>query len=130
METSICSDTIYQPSIYNTASTSGVPAFISRPAGHGSICPDENCAHIFPWAQAVDHQNSFCNNLAFEVEKMEDRDFQTFRNEAVKLLSGIQSRKEKRNHQPQQATLPRSSSTTSTHVPTTFRQQPLPRNTF
>ena len=32
------------------------------------------------------------NYLAFEVEALEDRDFQTFRNEAVKLLRGIHSR--------------------------------------
>ena len=33
---------------------------------------------------------AFCNYLANEFQALEGRDFQTFRNEAVKLLSGIQ----------------------------------------
>ena len=36
-------------------------------------------------------RTAFCNYLASEMEILEDRDFQRFRNEAVKLLSGIQS---------------------------------------
>ena len=70
--------------------------------------------------------------LASEVEALEDRDFQKCRNEAVKLLSGIQSRKEERSPQsqlPQQQT-PRSSSATSTFVPQTFQQQPAPTTAY
>ena len=37
---------------------------------------------------------AFCNYLASEVDGLEEKDFQTFRNEAVKLLSNIQSNTE------------------------------------
>ena len=49
-------------------------------------------------------RTAFCNNLVLEVEGLEDKDFQTFRNEAVnfKLLSSILSRTEERGRQPQQ----------------------------
>ena len=40
-------------------------------------------------------RTAFCKYLACEVEALEDRDFQTFINEAVNLLSGIQSRQSK-----------------------------------
>ena len=33
--------------------------FFDRPAGHGSVCTDENHAVIISWAKAGDHQNSF-----------------------------------------------------------------------
>ena len=72
-------------------------------------------------------RTAICNYLASEMETLEDRDFQTFRNEAVKLLTSIQSRSEEKSHQPQQPqqqTLSRSSSATSTFVPQTFQQQP------
>ena len=42
----------------------------------------------------------FCNYLALEV--LEEKDFQTFKNEAVKLLSNIQSKAEECGRQPQQ----------------------------
>ena len=73
-------------------------------------------------------RTAFCNYLASEVEALEERDFQIFRNEAVKLLSGIQCRPEERTHQPQQPSLFRSFSATSTYVPLTFQQlqQPAP----
>ena len=69
---------------------------------------------------------AFCNYLESEVEGLEEKDFQTFRNEAVKLLSSIQSRAEEHGHQPQQPQkqpLSRSSSATSTFVPQTFQQR-------
>ena len=44
---------------------------------------------------------AFCNYLASEVEVLEEKDFQTFRNEAVKLLSNIHSKAEERGCQPQ-----------------------------
>ena len=68
-------------------------------------------------------RTAFCNYLESEVETLEDRDFQTFSNEAVKLLSGIQSRVEERISQPQQPTLCRSSSANSTYVPQTQTTQ-------
>ena len=67
----------------------------------------------------------FCNYLASEVEGLDERDFQTFRNEAVKLLSTIQSKAEECGHQPeqpQQQILSCSSSAASTFVPQTFQQ--------
>ena len=76
-------------------------------------------------------KTAFCNYLASEVEALGDKDFQTFRNEAVKLISSIQSRAEERGsqpQQPQQQTLSQSSSAISTFVPQTFHQsqQPAP----
>ena len=44
-------------------------------------------------------RTAFCNYLPSEMEDLEDIDFQTCRNEAVKLLSSIQSRAEERSHQ-------------------------------
>ena len=70
-------------------------------------------------------RTAFCNYLVSEVEALEDRDFQTHRNETVKLLSSIQSRAEERSHQPQQPeqpTLSRSSSVASTFVLQIFQQ--------
>ena len=67
--------------------------------------------------------------LASEVEALEDRDFQTFRNEAVKFLRGIQSRADERTcqpQQPQQQTRSRSSTETSTFVAQTFQQPQQP----
>ena len=45
-------------------------------------------------------RTAFCNYLASEVEALEDKDVQTFRNETVKLLSSIQSRADERNCDP------------------------------
>ena len=72
-------------------------------------------------------RTAFCNYLALEVEGLEEKDFQTFRNEAVKLLSNIQSRAE-HGHQPQQQPLSCCSSAASTLGPQTFQQphQPAP----
>ena len=44
-------------------------------------------------------KTAFCSYLVSVVEGLEEIDFQTFRNEAVKLLSGIQSRAEERTGQ-------------------------------
>ena len=70
---------------------------------------------------------AFCNYLASEVEGLGEKDFQTSRNKAVKLLSNIQSKAEEGGRQLQQ-TLSRSSSAASTFVPKTFQQpqQPAP----
>ena len=42
---------------------------------------------------------SFCNYLHSEIEQLEERDFLTFRNETVKLLSEIQYKAEERKRQ-------------------------------
>ena len=63
------------------------PVFSSRPAGNGPVCTNENRAVMFSWAKAGDHQNSLLQLLPSEVEALEQRDFQAFRNEAVKPIS-------------------------------------------
>ena len=108
---------------------SSFPAFFSRPASHGLVCIDEQHAVITFQAKAGEHQNSLLQLTGIEVEASEGRDFQTFRNETVKLLSGIQSRAEERIYQGQQLqepTLSRNSSATATFVSQTFQQQPAP----
>ena len=45
---------------------------------------------------------TFCNYLVLEVEGFEEEHSQTYINEAVKLLSNIQSKAEEHGHQPQQ----------------------------
>ena len=52
-------------------------------------------------------QQSFCNYLHSEIEHLEERDFLTFRNDTVKLLTGIQYKAEEHKRQvttSQQAT--------------------------
>ena len=44
-------------------------------------------------------RQSFCNYLNSEIENLEERDFLTFRNETVKLLSEIQYKAEERRRQ-------------------------------
>ena len=44
-------------------------------------------------------RQSFCNYLYSEIENLEERDFLTFRNETVKLLSEIQYKAEERKRQ-------------------------------
>ena len=71
---------------------------------------------------------TFCNYLMSEVEGLQYKDFQTFRNEAVKLLKNKAEEHGRQPQQPQQQTLSRSSSAASTFVPQTFQQpqQPAP----
>ena len=69
-------------------------------------------------------RTAFCNSLASEVEALENRDFQTFRNESVELLISIQSRGEERNCQPQQPQ--HKYRATSAFVPQTFQQPQQP----
>ena len=75
--------------------------------------------------QETTTHTAFCNYLLSEVEGLEEKNFQTFRNEAIKLLSNIQSRAEEHGHlvqQPHPQTLLRSSSTTLGFLPRTFQQ--------
>ena len=51
----------------------------------------------------VAFQSAFCNYLALEAEGLEEKDFQSFRNEAVKLFSSIQSSAEQHGRQSQQS---------------------------
>ena len=44
-------------------------------------------------------RQSFCNYLHSEIEHLEERDFLTFRNDTVKLLSEIQYKAEEHNRQ-------------------------------
>ena len=53
--------------------------------------------------QETTTQRAFCNHLASNVEGLEEKNFLTFRDEAVKLLSNIQS-KAKENQKPHQQT--------------------------
>ena len=46
--------------------------------------------------QGANPRRSFCNYLYSKTEHLEERDFLTFRNETVKLLSGIQYKAEER----------------------------------
>ena len=81
--------------------------------------------HIWVKVKLKCQKTAFYNYLTSEVEGLEEKDFQTFRNKAVKLLSNIQKRAEecgRQFHQPQQQTLSRSSSVTSTFVQQTFQQ--------
>ena len=59
---------------------------------------------------------AFCNYLASEVKGVEEKDFHTFRNKAVEVLSNIQSKTEEYGGQtqhPEQQTLSCSSSATT-----------------
>ena len=69
---------------------------------------------------------AFCNYLAAEIEGLEEIDFQTFKNEAVKLLSNIQSREKECSGQQQ--TLSCSSSAASTFQQT-LQQPQAPAST-
>ena len=59
------------------------------------------------WGPNPSQQQSFCNYLHSEIEHLEEKDFLTFRNDAVKLLSEIQYKTEELKRQvttSQQAT--------------------------
>ena len=103
-------------------------AFNNRPAGHGPVCTDENYVVTFSRPRKVTTRTCFCNYLSTEVEALEEKDFQTFRNEAVILLNGIQSMAKDRTSQSHELTISRTSSATSTYVPQTLQQpqQPAP----
>ena len=69
-----------------------------------SVPADEvNTFHI-SGCMSGPHSKSFCNYLHSEIENLEERDFLTFRNETVKLLSDIQYKAEERKRQSQEVT--------------------------
>ena len=57
-------------------------------------------------------RQSFCNYLHFEIENLEERDFLTFRNETVNLLSEIQYKAEEHKRQ-----VTKSPEVTTYHLP-------------
>ena len=125
METSIRPDTTHQPSICSTSSISVVSQTSS--VDQQVINQFAQMKTMLTFLTGTRHETTrtaFCNYLASEVQNLEEREFQAFKNEAVKLLSGIQSSTEERNHQPQQPTLSRSPNTTSTYVPQSYQPQP------
>ena len=92
---------------YVTASTSHEPhrsfrALFGRPAGHGPVHTNEKHAIIIPQAKAGDNTYSLLQLSGVGGGGIRGENFQTFRNEAVKLLSNIQSKAEKCGGQPQQ----------------------------
>ena len=94
----MCSDTPHQPPIPKTRCS--VPNSIRGPPCHGSVCTDEDYAHIFSWPRQETTKQPFFNVLASEVENLEEKDFQPVRNKAAKPLSGIQNKAEEMTFQP------------------------------
>ena len=90
METSIRSYTTHQPAIGSTVSTSVVsqPSSVDQQVMN-QFAQMKTMLTSFLGLMQDTTRTAFCNYLASEVGNLEERDFQTFRNEAVKLLSGI-----------------------------------------
>ena len=105
-------------------------ANISQPAGHGPVHTDENYAVIILRAKAEDNTNSIRELPCIRVGGFDEKDFQTSRNKAVKLLSNPKQDRGMRPSAPETTAtrLLLSSSATSTFVPHTFQQpqQPAP----
>ena len=95
MKISIASDVTHQPSTTSpkqrqppvmTATTSADPV-LDQFQQMRSVISTFLGAHQDPTPSP---RQSFCNYLHSEIEHLEERDFLTFRNETVKLLSEIQ----------------------------------------
>ena len=93
MEISMRSDTTIQPSVTNPSSVSQHSTVDQQVMDQFAQMETMLSSFLRPRQKTT--RTAFCNYLAREVEALEERGFQTFRNEAVKLLSGIQSRAEK-----------------------------------
>ena len=102
------------------------PALNNRPVGHGPVCTDENYDVILFRPRQESTRTAFWNHLASEVKALDDRDFQTFKHEAVNLLSSIHSRTEERTHQQQQPQKPTLSRSFSATYVVQQPQQPAP----
>ena len=126
MEISIASDVTYQPSSTSpeqqqrpvaTTTSSADPVFDQFQPMRSMISTFLG-AHEHPTPSP---QQSFCNYLQSEIEYLEERDFLTFRNKTVKLLSEIQYKAEEPKRQvttSQQATtfqLPEATQATAGH---------------
>ena len=123
MEISILStDTTLQPQQVTTSTAASGHSSVDRQVMDQFTQMRSMVSLFLGQKQETTTHTVFCNYLGSEVEGLEDRDFQTFRNEAVKLLSNIQSKAEEHGRQPQHQTLSRSSSTASTFVTHTFQQ--------
>ena len=114
LEISMRSDTTIQPSVTSPSTVSACSSVDQQVMEQFTLMRNMLSSFL---GQKQETRTALCNYLASERAL----DFQTFRNEAVKLLS-IQSRAEERGHQPRQQTLSPSSNATSTFVPQTFQQ--------
>ena len=112
MEISIASDVTHQPSSTSpkrrqppvATTTSSADLVLDQFQQMRSMISTFLGAHQDP---TLSPRQSFCNYLHSEIEHLDERDFLTFRNDAVKLLSEIQYKAEERNRQvttSQQAT--------------------------
>ena len=125
IQISMQSDTMIQPSVTSTSAVSKHSSVGQQVMDQFAQMKTMLSSFLRPSQETT--RTAFCNYM----EALEDRYFQTFRNEAIILLICIQNRAEERIHQPQQPqqqTLSSSSSATSIFVPQTFQQplQPAP----
>ena len=87
METSIRSDTTHQPSICSTASTCVVTQLSAiNQQVIDQFAQMKPMLTSFLGPRQKPTRTAFCNYLASEVENLEEREFQTFRNDAVKFV--------------------------------------------
>ena len=100
MEISMQSDTSIQPSVTSPRSVSRHSPVNQQVMDQFALMSTMLPSFLRPMEETT--RTAVCNYLASEVVGLEDKDFQTFRNEAVKLLSSIQSRTAARGHLPQQ----------------------------
>ena len=91
-------DTTIQLPVASTVTVS--THFFGQPAGHGPVHKDGYHAVIIPQVKAGGNRTAFCNYLTSEAETVED--CQTFRNEALKILSSIHNKADDKKPQPQQ----------------------------
>ena len=103
--------------------------YLHAPASfHGPVCKDKTMLSSFIGPRQETTRTEFCNYLASQVEALEDIDFQTFRNESVKLLASRAGHRKGVVSTSNHSNLHfyRSSSATSTFVLQTFGKQPAP----
>ena len=92
IEISIASDVTHQPS--STSPKRQQPPVVT------TITSADPVLNQFQQGRLPSPRQSFCNYLYSEIEHLEERDFLTFRNETVKLLSEIRP-KNARDRSPQ-----------------------------
>ena len=104
MEISISSDVTHQPS--STSPKRREPPVVATTTSADPVLDQfqqmRSMISTFLGARqdlTLSPRQSFCNYLNSEIENLEERDFLTFRNEAVKLLSEIQYKAEERKKQ-------------------------------
>ena len=91
VQTSIFSDT-HLPSIASTVSTGVVfqPSLVDQLVIF-QFSQIKTILTFFLDPRQETPQTALCNYLATEVENLDERNFQTFRNEIMKFLSGVQN---------------------------------------